>query len=207
MKPLTQIAHETIEREFQGREALLAIDGTAGNGHDTLFLARLVGPRGRVWSLDIQAAAIERTAQRLSAEPNDFISRVALHLADHADLLSVVPLEFYCGQIDIVMFNLGYLPGGDRSLTTRTEATLQALDAAQQLLAPGGILSVMAYPGHPGGQTETAAVEQWFQRLPVAGFSDMPSLYNPPATTEGPRIFISRRSGDGPQGPLVGSLG
>ena len=64
------------------------------------------------------------------------------------------------------MFNLGYLPGGDRNLVTRTDSTLAALEQAVNLTAPNGILSVMCYPGHEGGDMEAAAVEQFLSRLP-----------------------------------------
>ena len=35
-----------------------AIDATAGNGHDTLFLAQCVGANGRVYAFDIQPQAL-----------------------------------------------------------------------------------------------------------------------------------------------------
>ncbi|RLS59123.1 MAG: methyltransferase domain-containing protein [Planctomycetota bacterium] len=182
MIPLTQKVHHSLEARFRGQSHLRAIDATVGNGHDTLFLAQLVGKTGQIWGFDIQATAIERTVDRLrqaGAFPGSSEaapSSVVLHQASHAEMLDKLPLEHFGSTIDIILFNLGYLPGGDKTLITRTDATLQALAASLPLLAPGGVLSVLAYPGHVGGEAETQAVQDWFQRLPPDEFRNIPKL-------------------------------
>src|SRR5262245_8571181 len=80
----------------------------AGNGHDTRFLAELVGPAGRVFAFEVQPAAVART-EALLAEAG--LTNVTLLLRDHADLAAVAP-----GTVGAVMFNLGYLPGGDKAV-------------------------------------------------------------------------------------------
>lgn len=67
-----------------------------------------------------------------------------------------------------ITFNLGYLPGADKALVTLADSTLQALDAALQLLAPDGLLSVLCYRGHPEGKIETDAIAQWLRGLPAS---------------------------------------
>lgn len=137
-----------------------AIDATAGNGHDTLFLARTVGPEGAVLSVDIQEAAVHATRIRLQeAGIGDWCR---LERADHATLMELVPPDYFQAT-SVILFNLGWLPGGDRQVMTRTGSTLAALDASLELLAVGGLLAVTVYPGHDGGDTEAAAVEQWMQ--------------------------------------------
>ena len=141
----------------------LAVDATVGNGHDTLFLARAVGAQGRIIGFDIQEEAINETRRRLQSEVSD----VSLHLvhAGHetmGDYLS----EGDFGVVDAVMFNLGYLPGGDHSVTTLPETTCQALDASVDVLRPGGIVTIVAYPGHEGGEEEARAVDSWASALP-----------------------------------------
>lgn len=130
------------------------IDATCGNGHDTLHLAALVGESGRVWSFDIQPAALSATAERLAAA--GLTDRVNLIECSHGTLGEVVQ-----GRVTAAVFNLGYLPGGDRSVVTRPESTVAALCQALEILAPGGIITVSVYPGHPGGDAEAAAITSW----------------------------------------------
>lgn len=141
-----------------------AVDATAGNGHDTLFLAQRVGPAGRVVTFDIQQEAIEATKARLAAE--GLLERVTLVHGSHGDLAARVSP----GGVAAVMFNLGYFPGGDHGVITRPAETLRALAAARSVLRPGGILTLVCYPGHPGGAEESAAVVVWAEALEVAAW-------------------------------------
>jgi predicted methyltransferase len=142
-----------------------AIDATAGNGHDTLFLAGLVGESGRVTAFDVQAEAI--TAARARVAAAGLAERVEFVHASHASL----PDHVAPGSVAAVMFNLGYFPGGDHAVITRAAETLAALDAALVALKPGGILTVVCYPGHPGGDEESAAVLGWVEARDAAAFS------------------------------------
>lgn len=140
-----------------------AVDATCGNGNDTLLLAELVGPNGRVWGFDIQQEAVNGTARKLAAQGLE--ERVTLVAAGH---------ETMAGQVEAglsaVVFNLGYLPGGDRSVITRPETTGAALKQALDLLAPGGIVALTVYPGHRGGDAERRLVEEWAASLPTSQF-------------------------------------
>jgi predicted methyltransferase len=158
--PLTQRAHTWLASVL--RPGDLAIDATVGNGHDTRFLAQQVGPMGRVIGFELQPAALEVTRQRLAAEALD--TRVTLYCAGHEHLLEYLPEAV--GQVAAVTFNLGYLPGSDKSVVTRAQTTEAALTAAWQALRPGGLITVLAYVGHPGGADELAAVEAWLDALP-----------------------------------------
>lgn len=143
----------------------VAIDATVGNGHDTLHLANAVGPGGRVYGFDIQWRAIRRTRRRLAAAGVG--ERVVLHHASHADMLHHLPPEIR-RRVGAVMFNLGYLPGGDHAITTTPEATLEALQQALPLLRTGGLVTVVLYTGHPGGAGEAQAVTDWAAGLDQA---------------------------------------
>lgn len=160
---LTQYAQQRIGETLP--VGGLAIDATAGNGHDTLFLARHVGPTGRVIAIDNQAIAIENTRERLA---NESIENVELILGNHAELHELIAANAVSSgdvvsSVDAVMFNLGYRPGGDEQQTTTAESSRSAIDDAIELLKPNGLLSVIAYPGHPEGQRETAAVIESLQ--------------------------------------------
>lgn len=153
---LTALAHELIAPHL--RPGDLAADATAGNGHDTLFLAQAVGDSGRVWAFDIQQVALAATRARL--ESHGVAGRVTLVHASNAELGAHLP-DTARGGLAVVMANLGYLPGGDPAVITHVAGTLAMLDAAWAALRPGGLLSVMAYPGHDGGDTEAGAVSAW----------------------------------------------
>ncbi len=144
---------ELARKQFAGvvGEGDTAVDATAGNGRDTIFLAGLVGPSGRVYAFDIQQRAIRKTASLL--EQNNLHKRVALIHAGHESMASHIE-----GPVTAAMFNLGYLPGGDRSIVTRPETTLQGLAAALQLLKSGGLATLVIYPGHEGGAKEKKAL-------------------------------------------------
>jgi predicted methyltransferase len=137
------------------REGDLVIDATAGNGHDTQFLAGCVGATGRVLAFDVQEAALRSTRERLREAGLE--ERVELHLASHARMAEFAEAE----SVAAVMFNLGYLPGEDHALATEAAETMRALDAAAGVLKSGGLLSVVCYPGHPQGGEEAASVERW----------------------------------------------
>jgi predicted methyltransferase len=137
----------------------LVIDATAGNGHDTVFLAERVGESGRVIAFDIQADAISSTRARLDAA--GLGDRVTLIEGSHARIAR----EAVPGSTAAVVFNLGYLPGGDHSVITRREETLAATAQSLEVLRPGGLLAMVCYPGHAGGDEESAAVLAWAQGL------------------------------------------
>ncbi|ACM22001.2 rRNA methyltransferase, putative [Geotalea daltonii FRC-32] len=135
------------------------VDATCGNGHDTLFLAGLVEAEGAVFAFDVQEQALEKT--RLLLEENKCLDRVQLFHAGHQELAAYVP-----DPVQAVAFNLGYLPGSDKSCITRAATTLAALEQASYLVVSGGVIVVVIYPGHDGGGEEAAAVEYWARSLP-----------------------------------------
>ncbi len=155
-------AHRLIRERVHPGD--IAIDATVGTGRDTLLLARQVGERGSVYGFDIQPQALAAARERLMSEgiPD---GNIRLFPYNHASMLEVLPGETR-GQIAAVAFNLGYLPGGDRERITTPEFTIQALEASIRLLRNGGVITVVAYTGHPGGQEEADAVCEWAGRLP-----------------------------------------
>jgi SAM-dependent methyltransferase len=140
------------------RAGQYAIDATCGNGHDTLLLARLVGAGGHVWGFDIQEQALVETGRRL--DEAELSNRVTLLHSGHEELARQIAVP-----VQVVLFNLGYCPGGDRGIVTRPETTVSALEQALHLLAAGGIVVVTIYPGHDGGAEEQSSVERWAAQL------------------------------------------
>ncbi len=154
-----EFSHYLLARQIN--EGDFVIDATCGNGNDTGFLARLVGEFGRVLALDIQEEAIESTEMELKAR--GLREQVELRQADHSNLLKLVDSEKM--RPKAIVFNLGYLPGGDKSIVTEVTNTLPALEDSLELLGNGGVLVVTAYPGHQEGLKERQEIEAWAEKL------------------------------------------
>lgn len=170
VEPVLQVAHRLLAAALT--PGSVAIDATVGNGHDTLHLARCVGAEGHVIGYDVQAEAVRRTRQRLADA--GCLDRVTLLHTGHETLAESVPAALAgrgsAACPSAVCFNLGYLPGGDKSRITRPETTLAALHGALTLLLPGAILTTVLYSGHPGGTEERDAVLHWAQQLPSTAY-------------------------------------
>ncbi len=133
-----------------------AIDFTMGNGHDTKFLSETVGEHGRVYAFDIQEAAVESTKKTLADCPKNY---TLIHDSHH-NVKNYVEEPIKAG-----MFNLGFLPGGDKSITTMRETTMPAIKAAISLLGRDAILTVAVYPGHEEGEKEGEMVQKYLSSL------------------------------------------
>lgn len=139
-------------------EGDVAVDFTMGNGHDTEFLSKTVGENGHVYAFDVQEAAVASTAKNLESAgcPRNY----TLILDSHHNVKKYVQ-----GPIKAGMFNLGYLPGSDKSVTTMRVTTMPAIEAAVELLDHGGVLLVAVYPGHAEGDAEGKMVQEYFATL------------------------------------------
>ena len=156
LKAARYLAREVILRTVEPGDT--AVDATMGNGHDTLMLCEAVGPEGRVYAFDVQAAAVEETKKRLREQGVD--DRAELILSGHEHMT-----EYVRKPVKAVMFNLGWLPGGDHAVTTRWETTRTAVESALGLLCPMGVLVICAYPGHAEGEREKHELIQFLAAL------------------------------------------
>ena len=157
--------HFTVEAQKYAKKYLslgsIAIDATCGNGFDTLFLADQVGSSGIVYGIDVQVRAIECVRQKLSEQGT--LPQCRLVNDSHSNLGSIVDAE-HRGRVAVVMFNLGYLPFGDKAIVTTPKSTVAGLEQALTLLESGGLISVLAYPGHAGGLEESQCVGDWIEQ-------------------------------------------
>lgn len=137
----------------------LCIDATAGRGGDTAFLCKLVGSTGRVIAFDIQPQAVESTRERLEKESLAEIAQVYLeshiHMGQYAKPNSV----------NAIMFNFGWLPGGDHNVFTSGQSSVQAIETGLQLLKPGGIMTLCIYYGKETGFAERDALLEYVQTI------------------------------------------
>lgn len=143
------ISKDILKKELKTGDT--AVDATCGNGNDTVFMAQLVGECGKIYSFDIQKNAIENTRENL--KKNNSEMQVELICDSHINIK-----EYIKTKVKVVMFNLGYLPGGDHSITTKVDTTMVAIKNSIDLLDTGGIILIISYPGHTEGRYENQAI-------------------------------------------------
>ncbi|WP_270220443.1 tRNA (mnm(5)s(2)U34)-methyltransferase [Lactococcus lactis] len=167
----------------------VVVDATMGNGYDTQFLAEL---GANVYAFDVQEEALNATEKRLddAGIKNQIFEKnlsnlltepsVNLVLSGHEKLS-----EYVKEPIKAAIFNLGYLPKTDKSVVTRADTTLTALDALTNQLVVGGRIAIMIYYGHEGGMEEKDAVIKWTSNLPqkdweVTSYAPLNQIHTPP---------------------------
>jgi predicted methyltransferase len=168
-------------------DGALAVDATVGNGYDTQFLAHKVGSKGKVLGFDVQKAALAGARELLKFVGS--LDRVSLIHDSHARLTDYLPAR---AAIDCAMFNLGYLPRGNRQIITKADTTVAALRSVLEHLADHGRVTLLVYRGHAGGTEEYEAVRNFLERLAddlwhveeLLGGADSPST---------PRLFRIRK--------------
>ncbi len=149
------------------------IDATAGNGFDTLKLCRAVGENGRVYAFDIQKSALSETERKLIEQG---FSNATLICDSHSVLDKYVK-----EPVDGVVFNLGYLPGGDHSLQTKSETTIEAIKKSLVLLKNTGFISVTVYYGKNSGTDEKERVMEFLKTLDYKNYTVLVhDFYNRP---------------------------
>ena len=171
MKRPLEMAHDFLAQVISQED--IVVDATMGNGHDTLFLAKLAK---QVYAFDIQEQALEKTSQRLQEAD---LTNVELILQGHETV------DQFVREVKAAIFNLGYLPSADKSIITQPQTTLDALDKLCHMLVKGGRIAIMIYYGHEGGDIERDAVMDFVSHLPqeeytAAIYRTLNQINNPP---------------------------
>ncbi|MDF2565198.1 MAG: rRNA methylase [Massilibacillus sp.] len=159
---VVKVAHKLLLDKLKVSNCIF--DATAGNGNDTIFLAENSPDKAKIYAFDIQQSALDAT--KLKLQETAFLEKVSLILASH-DKVD----EYIKANIDIAMFNLGYLPGGDHTITTVAETTIAALEKTITLLNVNGIIAITAYTGHDAGAIEYSQLVMLLMNLPVRNFT------------------------------------
>lgn len=153
----TNLAKEICKLKLKNGDR--AIDATMGNGNDTIFLRELVGEEGSIYSFDIQEMAIENTRKKLN-DINIDMRNVELILDGHQNIDKYVK-----EKVKLVMFNLGYLPGADHKLTTKADTTIEGIEKSLNILEKNGVVILVIYYGHEGGEEEREEVFNFISSL------------------------------------------
>jgi len=171
MKRPLDMAHDFLAQIITQED--IVVDATMGNGHDTLFLAKIAK---QVYSFDIQKQALEKTSQRLLEAG---LTNVELILQGHETV------DQFVREAKAGIFNLGYLPSADKSIITQPQTTIEALEKLCHLLVKGGRIAIMIYYGHEGGDIEKDAVMDFVSQLPQQEYTatiyrTLNQINNPP---------------------------
>lgn len=168
--------------ELAVTEGDIVVDATIGNGHDTVMLASLVGANGHVYGFDIQEEALTNTAERLSEL--GISTNVTLFNVSHNKIMTNLPEETR-GKVKAAIFNLGYLPGGDKEIVTKPDSTIDAIDQLLTIMAPEGIIVLVVYHGHDEGAYERDKLLEYVstidqKRAHVLTYRFINQVNNPP---------------------------
>jgi hypothetical protein len=176
-KNALKLSHEHFKNNIKNGD--ICIDATAGRGRDTLLLSLLAGDSGKVYSFDIQKEAVDSTLALMEKENR---KNVTVILDSHHNM------KKYVQSAKCVVFNLGFLPGGDHSIYSRPETSLAAIDSALSLIDDDGFVSICSYYGGDTGFEERDALFRYLESLDSKKYTVMmQSFFNRPNC---PPIFI-----------------
>lgn len=181
---ITEWCHRFIREQIKAGD--ICVDATAGNGYDTELLCELAGSRGKVYAFDIQETALMHTSKRLEEKGY----KAELILAGHETMRQYVT---EAGAVSCIVFNFGYLPGGDHRRATHADTSIQAIKEGLELLKSGGMMSLCIYSGGDSGFEERKAVLNYIAELDSKKFLVIVSqYYNRPNNPPIPALIIKR---------------
>lgn len=168
------------------QSAAVIVDATVGNGHDTLWLKE-GAPTAKIYGFDIQEKALNNAEVRLKEAGFNRDEIIFIH--DSHSNIDIHVKE----KIDLVLFNFGYLPGSDKTITTTSDTSKQAIEKCLHQLTPRGIAILVTYPGHEEGRAEDVEIAKMLEQLPwgeyhVYHYCIMNNTKNPP------RVYVVEKS-------------
>ena len=167
---ITEISHLYLKNIIEPTDII--IDATMGHGFDTVFMAKYAK---HVFAFDIQQQALDATNLKIKDEK---INNVTTILDSHLNF------DQYVKSFQGVIFNLGYLPQGDKTITTKAETTLLTIQKMLIELSSKGFMMLVVYMGHPEGYQEHETISNFMKTLDPKQFkiikTDLPYQDNYP---------------------------
>ncbi|WP_175615149.1 tRNA (mnm(5)s(2)U34)-methyltransferase [Piscibacillus halophilus] len=161
MKQIIPFAHDLLSQSVT--KGSVVVDATLGNGHDSLFLSRLVGEHGNVYSFDVQQEAIDQSDKLFNEQGIHNVTSILTGHENAKDQLTKRGIH----EIDGCIFNLGFLPGSDHSVTTSSYTTIEAINQIFSLLKPERYIVIVVYPGHEEGRIEKEKLITFLKSFPA----------------------------------------
>lgn len=157
------IVHKILKMHIKPGD--FCIDATCGNGHDSVYLCELCGKSGKLISIDIQEDAVTATKKALAE--NGFENMCDVVCSSHSKIDKFAKPN----SVDCIVFNFGWLPGGNHEIFTRAESSIPAIEKSLDILKPGGLLSLCVYYGRNNGYSERDAILDFVKNLDVAKYN------------------------------------
>lgn len=167
------------------KKGMCVLDATLGNGYDALMIKSCIGTEGILYGFDIQSNAIEASTERLKGFEN-----VKLYMASHETIDQVIEP----GILDAAIYNLGFLPGGDKSVTTLWASSLNSIQKAIALLKVGGLISVSFYPGHTEGKIEAEKIATYIENLEAKQFHVLSNRYSNQSESAPFTVWVEKKN-------------
>lgn len=164
IKNAVNTARDMIKRKINKNS--IVIDATVGNGHDSKFLCSFLGENGKFYGFDIQKSAIDRTEERL--DEKNYKCTINLFLDSHTEFKKHIQEE-----VDMIIYNLGYLPKGDKSITTLHDTSLLSVKEGMDILKKEGMIILTIYPGHDEGMKEFEIISSFLKGVNQKKFEVM----------------------------------
>ncbi|MBR5047567.1 MAG: class I SAM-dependent methyltransferase [Eubacterium sp.] len=188
--PITGWCQERIRQLMP--DPRLCVDATAGTGRDTLFLCRISPEEGKILAMDIQEEALTQARNRITEA--GYKDKVRFICDGHQNMDRYLPDS---PGVDLIMFNLGYLPGGDHSIATALPTTIEAVTKGLSLLKDGGLMTLMIYSGGDSGYEERDGLLPYLQSLDYRRYTVIQeSFYNKPNTPPLPVYILKKGEGE-----------
>ena len=149
IKKIVEIAHDYLLENID--DNYIGVDFTCGSGNDTKVLALNMK---HVFSYDIQEAPILE-AKELCKDLNNVSFYCKSHYYFDDEVFS----------FDRGIFNLGYYPKGDKTITTNYNEVIETIEKALKILNSNGRLIIVCYPGFETGYIESIKIEEYVQGL------------------------------------------
>ena len=95
------------------------------------------------------------------------------------------------GKVSCIVFNFGYLPGGDHKIATKAESSVEAIRQGLTLLEKNGMMSLCIYSGGDSGFEERDRILAYLKGLDSRKYLViMSSYYNRPNNPPIPAMII-----------------
>lgn len=177
MYKIVDYSHLIISQHYKSLQNtnVKFIDATCGMGHDTLFMAKLLGDKGTVDAYDVQELAIVETKKLLK---KNNLSNVVYYQTSFENVSFT--------DANLIIYNLGYLPNTDKKIKTTASSTIKSIDRALTYLSNHDdfIIVICVYVGHEEGIKESVEIDKLLSTLDNKKFlvSKYSNLYrnNPP---------------------------